>query len=207
MVLKTDSVLSKVFRGKPLELFDRTLADRSAGIGPSLGRPLLRQAAAKAWVVYSKAPMAGPAQVLRYLGRYTHRIAIGNERLVSLQDGHVTFRYRDRRRGNTKKVLTLHARGFIQRFLLHVLPRGFVRVRHFGFQANGCRPNRRSSCVQSRRHSLTPTRIATLTEVVSPSSTPGPVIAVALSTTLLPRSPSPLRASGVQSTYAVEPAV
>jgi len=132
-------ILSKVFRGKLLELFDHALADRSAGIGPSLGRPLLRQAAAKAWVVYSKAPMEGPAQVLRYLGRYTHRIAIGNERLVSLQNGHVTFHYRDRQRGNTKKVLTLYAPTFIQRFLLHVLPRGFVRVRHFGFQANGCR--------------------------------------------------------------------
>jgi hypothetical protein len=132
-------VLSRVFRGKLLELFDHALAMRSAGIGSSLGRPLLKQAAAKNWVVYSKAPMAGPAQVLRYLGRYTHRIAIGNERLVALQDGHVTFRYRDRRHGNAKKLLTLQAPDFIQRFLLHVLPRGFVRVRHFGFQANGCR--------------------------------------------------------------------
>lgn len=132
-------VLSKVFRGKLLELFDHALAEGSAGIGPSLGRPLLQQAAAKAWVVYSKAPMAGPAQVLRYLGRYTHRIAIGNERLIALQDGHVTFRYRDRKRGNAQKTLTLQAPNFIQRFLLHVLPRGFVRVRHFGFQANRCR--------------------------------------------------------------------
>ena len=95
-------VLSRVFRGKLLERFDRALAAGSAGLSASLGRRLLRQAAAKEWVVYSKAPMAGPAQVLRYLGRYTHRIAIGNERLVALQDGRVTFRYRDRRRGNEK---------------------------------------------------------------------------------------------------------
>ena len=132
-------VLSKVFRGKLLELFDHTLAERSIGIGPSFGRLLLKQAAAKDWVVYSKAPLAGPDQVLRYLGRYTHRIAIGNERLVALQNGQVTFRYRDRRHGNAKKLLTLPATAFVQRFLLHVLPRGFVRVRHFGLQANGCR--------------------------------------------------------------------
>ena len=157
-------VLSKVFRGKLLELFDHALSDRSAGIGPSLGRPLLQQAAAKAWVVYSKAPMAGPAQVLRYLGRYTHRIAIGNERLVSLQDGHVTFRYRDRRRGNTKKVLTLHASGFIQRFLLHVLPRGFVRVRHFGFQANGCRAHHIAQARQLLGSPAPPAPDATLRE-------------------------------------------
>jgi hypothetical protein len=129
-------VLSRVFRGKLLELFDLTLVDRSAGIGSSLGRRLLQQAAAKDWVVYSKAPMAGPAQVLRYLGQYTHRIGLGNERLVALQDDQVTFRYRDRRRGNARKVLTLQAPDFVQRFLLHVLPRGFVRVRHFGLQAN-----------------------------------------------------------------------
>lgn len=131
--------LSKVFRGKLLDLFDRSLRHGSAGIGPLLGRRLLRQAAAKEWVVYSKAPMAGPKQVLRYLGRYTHRIAIGNERLVALENGQVTFRYRDRRRGNSCKLLTLPASDFVRRFLLHVLPRGFVRVRHFGLQANVCR--------------------------------------------------------------------
>jgi hypothetical protein len=83
--------------------------------------------------------MAGPEQVLRYLGRYTHRIAIGNERLVALQHGKVTFRYRDRCRGNARRLMTLDAHEFIDRFLLHVLPRGFVRVRHYGFQANGRR--------------------------------------------------------------------
>ncbi len=132
-------VLSRVFRGKLLDRFDRALEARTSGVGASLGHRLIRQAASKEWVVYSKAPMAGPAQVLRYLGRYTHRIAIGNERLVALNQGLVTFRYRDRKRDGVKKLLTLEAPAFIQRFLLHVLPRGFVRVRHFGLQANGCR--------------------------------------------------------------------
>lgn len=132
-------VLSRVFRAKLLDRFDEALQTRTSGVGASLGRRLIQQAASKEWVVYSKAPMAGPAQVLRYLGRYTHRIAIGNERLVALKEGLVTFRYRDRKHDGVKKLLTLEARAFVQRFLLHVLPRGFVRVRHFGLQANGCR--------------------------------------------------------------------
>jgi len=131
--------LSKVFRGKLLDLLEHSLLQKSAGVGPDLGRRLLRQAAAKQWVVYSKVSMAGPSQVLRYLGRYTHRIAIGNERLVALESGQVTFRYRDRRRGNLNRQLTLAAPDFVRRFLLHVLPHGFVRIRHFGIQANVCR--------------------------------------------------------------------
>jgi Putative transposase/Transposase zinc-binding domain len=132
-------VLSRVFRGKLLARFDHSLQTRTSGLGGPLGRQLLRQAAAREWVVYSKAPMAGPKQVLRYLGRYTQRIAIGNQRLVALHDGKVTFRYRDRRRGNASRLMTLEAPAFIDRFLLHLLPRGFVRVRHYGFQANGLR--------------------------------------------------------------------
>jgi hypothetical protein len=131
--------LSKVFRAKLLDRFDRSLRQGAAGVGTGLGQRLLRQAVAKEWVVYSKAPMAGPAQVLRYLGRYTHRIAIGNERLVALENACVTFRYRDRRRGNLTRELTLDAPDFVRRFLRHVLPRGFVRVRHFGLQANARR--------------------------------------------------------------------
>jgi Putative transposase len=132
-------VLSRVFRGKLLDRFHRALQARTAGVGAPVGQRLIRQAASKEWVVYSQPPMAGPAQVLRYLARYTHRIAIGNERLVALQEGLVTFRYRDRKQGGVKKLLTLEAPAFVQRFLQHVLPRGFVRVRHFGLQANGCR--------------------------------------------------------------------
>ncbi len=126
-------VLSKVFRGKLLHHLAQDLPP-----GSSL-RQQLRQAFAREWVVYSKAPMAGPEQVLRYLGRYTHRIAIGNERLVQLDGGRVTFAYRDRRRGNRRRRLTIDAPQFVRRFLLHVLPPRFVRVRHYGLQANGCR--------------------------------------------------------------------
>ncbi len=132
-------VLSRVFRGKLLERFDRALQTATSNPGAALGHRLLRQAASREWVVYSKAPMAGPAQVLRYLGRYTHRIAIGNERLVALTEGRVTFRYRNRKRGGCRQLMTLHASHFVQRFLQHVLPPSFVRVRHFGLQANGCR--------------------------------------------------------------------
>ena len=140
--------LSRVFRGKLLESFERKLrCDPSAPRLP-LGRRLLREAAAKHWVVYSKAPLAGPRQVLRYLGRYTHRIAIGNERLVALQDGQVTFRYRDRRDGNASRLMTMAGADFVRRFLLHVLPHGFVRVRHFGLQANN---QRRRLTAQARQ--------------------------------------------------------
>jgi hypothetical protein len=135
-------VLSRVFRAKLLESFECAIHSGSAGIGAPLARPLLRQAAAKEWVVYSKAPMAGPEQVLRYLGRYTHRIAIGHERLVSAQDGKVTFRYRDRRARDRRRVMTMDGPEFVRRFLLHVLPRGFVRIRHFGLFANACRAQR-----------------------------------------------------------------
>ena len=88
-------VLSRVFRGKLLQAFERSIGSPHS----AFGKAILRQAAAQPWVVYSKPPMAGPQQVLRYLGRYTHRIAIGNERIVSISEGHVSFRYRDRRRG------------------------------------------------------------------------------------------------------------
>jgi hypothetical protein len=91
------------------------------------------------WVVYAKRPFGGPEQVLAYLGRYTHRVAIANSRLLSLNDGHVRFRWRDYRHRNKNKVMMLSADEFIRRFLLHTLPDGFHRIRHFGFLANGHR--------------------------------------------------------------------
>jgi hypothetical protein len=90
----------------------------------------------KNWVVYCKKPFAGPQQVLEYIGRYTHRVALSNQRIVNIENGNVTFTYRDRRNNNTLKTMTLQAKEFIRRFLLHVLPDGFVRIRHFGFLAN-----------------------------------------------------------------------
>jgi hypothetical protein len=91
------------------------------------------------WIVYAKKPFAGPEQVLRYLARYTHRIAISNRRLVALDDRSVTFTWKDYRDGAKQKRMTLDAHEFIRRFLLHVLPDGFQRIRHYGFLANGHR--------------------------------------------------------------------
>ncbi|MGD9224412.1 MAG: transposase [Desulfobacteraceae bacterium] len=90
----------------------------------------------KDWIVYTKRPFAGPEQVLDYLGRYTHRVGISNNRIVSIKDGTVTFTYRDRADKNKKKLMTLEATEFIRRFLLHVLPDGFVKIRYFGFLAH-----------------------------------------------------------------------
>jgi hypothetical protein len=88
------------------------------------------------WVVYSKPPFGGPEHVLRYLGAYTHRVAISNSRLVALADGNVTFRWRDSAHGNKKRLMILDVDEFLRRFLLHLLPPGFVRIRNFGFLAN-----------------------------------------------------------------------
>jgi len=90
----------------------------------------------KEWVVYCKKPFAGPEKVLDYIGRYTHRVALSNNRIVNVEDGKVTFTYRDRKNADVKKTMTLTAEKFIRRFLLHVLPQGFVRIRHFGFLSN-----------------------------------------------------------------------
>src|SRR5438874_4807008 len=91
------------------------------------------------WVVYAKRPFGGPKQVLDYLGRYTHRVAIANSRLVDCDSGRVRFRWKDYRAHDKSKVMTLDAGEFIRRFLLHVLPDGFRRIRHFGFLANARR--------------------------------------------------------------------
>ena len=98
------------------------------------------------WVVYAKRPFGGPAQVLAYLGRYTHRVAIANSRLVEMTDTDVAFRWKDYRHGGKTKVMTLAAHEFIRRFLLHTLPDGFHRIRHFGFLANGHRAAKLALC-------------------------------------------------------------
>jgi hypothetical protein len=95
-------------------------------------RPLFRSP----WVVYSKRPFGGAQHALRYLGQYTHRVAISNHRLVALADGIVTFRWRDSAHKNKKRLMTLPVNEFLRRFLLHVLPPGFVRIRHFGLMAH-----------------------------------------------------------------------
>jgi hypothetical protein len=100
------------------------------------------------WVVYSKRPFGGPEHVLRYLGAYIHRVAISNSRLVALSQGNVTFRWRDSAHGNKKRLMTLAVEEFLRRFLLHVLPPGFVRIRNFGFLANRNRATLLPLCFQ-----------------------------------------------------------
>jgi hypothetical protein len=122
-------------------------AGGTAGLaGPSAFRQFLIPLRAADWVVYAKPPFAGPTQVLEYLGRYTHRVAISNDRLVSLEAGQVRFRWKDYARGNRVKTMTLAAEEFLRRFLLHVLPAGFVRLRHFGFLATRGRTVKLARC-------------------------------------------------------------
>lgn len=143
--------LSIVFRGKFLDLlkkaFDRNkllLVGQSASLAFNLLINALRN---KPWIVYAKKPFGSPVYVLDYLDRYTHRVALSNDRILSARNGAVTFSYRDRKNQDRKKTMTLDAHEFIRRFLLHVIPKGFVRVRHFGFLANRSK-SRLSKCRQ-----------------------------------------------------------
>ncbi len=140
-------VLSRLFRGKLLSILSRAVAREGlrGPAGEDLAVPLAR-AARKEWVVYAKPPVSGPEQVLGYLGRYTCRVAISNDRLLALKDDLVTFSWRDRARGNRRLTMTLRAEEFLRRFLLHVLPPGFVRIRHYGLLANPVRAERLAKC-------------------------------------------------------------
>jgi Putative transposase/Transposase zinc-binding domain len=139
-----EGVLSEVFRGKFLQALGEVHASRQLVFHgmlrqlaqPKLFRSLIRQLHGLPWVAYCKPPFGGPNQVLRYLSAYTHRVAISNHRLISFRDDQVTFRWRDSAHKNKKRLLTLPVEEFLRRFLLHVLPRGFVRIRHFGFLAS-----------------------------------------------------------------------
>jgi len=140
-------VLSEVFRGKLLDKLRIAFLRREMTVPKDCNhRMLLGQAAAKSWVVYSKPPFAGPKQVITYLGRYAHRIAISNDRIVALENGRVTFRWKDRAHHDRPRQETIEAPSFLKRFLLHVLPRGFVRIRHYGFLANGHRKEQLETC-------------------------------------------------------------
>ena len=113
---------------------------------PASFQHLLDQLYATAWIVYTKPPFAGPAQVVASLGRSTHRVALANHRLVDVRDGRVRFTYRDRQQENRVATITLDAQAFLQRFLLHVLPKGLVRIRHDGFLANRCKSRALRQC-------------------------------------------------------------
>jgi hypothetical protein len=149
-------VLGRVFRGKFHEALQRAFHDGKLnfhGDSKLLAQPKtfaawLRPLFRKDWVVYAKRPFGGPQHVLRYLGRYTHRVAISNHRLVSFADGTVTFRWRDSAHHNEQRLLPLSVDEFLRRFLLHVLPHGFVRIRNFGFLANRKRATTLPLCFQ-----------------------------------------------------------
>lgn len=143
--------LSKVFRGKYVEGVEDLLAENQLDLPPQLAesddqRRLVRTLRRKTWVVYSKRPFVGPEKLLDYLGRYTHRVAISNHRLHSLLDGQVKLTYRDRRDGDRQKLLQLPAEEFIGRFLKHVLPKSFMRIRHYGLLANRAKQHQLAAC-------------------------------------------------------------
>jgi hypothetical protein len=137
-------VLRKIFRGKFVDALKQAFqngqlnfhGDLQLLAQPKIFAAWLRPLFHQHWVVYLKRPFGGPEYVLQYLGRYTHRVAISNHRLVSFADDQVTFRWRDSAHNNEQKLMLLSLDQFLRRFLLHILPQGFVRIRNFGFLAN-----------------------------------------------------------------------
>lgn len=161
-------VLSRVFRGKFVAALKRAstagnlrfYGDLNQLAQPKIFSAWLRPLFRHDWVVYCKPPFGGPEHALRYLGAYTHRVAISNHRLVSLAHGQVTFRWRDSAHRNQKRRMTLPVEEFLRRFLLHLLPPGFVRIRNFGFLANRRRARLLPLCfrlLQSSAENLQPT--------------------------------------------------
>jgi len=149
-------VLSRVFRGKFVAGLKRAFRDGQL-LFPGKMKPLAQQKAFRGflrtlfrndWVVYAKRPFGGPEHVLQYLARYTHRVALSNHRIVDFADGKVTFRWKDYAHKNKKRLMTVTAEEFLRRFLLHSLPRGFVRIRFCGFLANRRRGNLLPVCRQ-----------------------------------------------------------
>ena len=159
-LFKVDS-LAKEFRKRYLKKLDRAFVDKKLifpGNTRSYGyrstfKTLIQSLFQTSWIVYAKRPFAGAQQVLEYLGRYTHRVAISNNRIVSIKNGKVTFTYRDRKRNVEVKNMTLYADEFIRRFLLHVLPNGFMKIRYFGFLAN----TNKNKCIPLVRKFIDPT--------------------------------------------------
>ncbi len=159
-------VLGKLFRGKFLaglrEAYCsgglRLSGSVAALIDPVCFRELLTTLSRQNWVVYAKPPFGGADQVYRYLGRYTHRVAISNGRLLSLEDGQVRFRYKDYTDGSVWKVMQISAEEFLRRFLLHVLPKRFVRIRHYGLLASRNVSTRLKRCRELLEAALTATQ-------------------------------------------------
>jgi len=138
--------LSPVFRAKFIAGLERAFDKRLLPRDEIDVEHLVTTLRAKPWVVYMKRPFAGPESVVKYLGRYTHRIAISNDRIIAMRDGVVHFRWRDYRDDNQNRIMKLPANEFLRRFLLHVLPRSFMRIRHFGLLANRYRKAKLERC-------------------------------------------------------------
>jgi hypothetical protein len=137
-------VLSQKFRGKFIHMLKKAYECGKLKFHGSTAEfnneqiffSLINTLYKKKWVVYSKKTFSGPEAVIEYLGRYTHRVAISNNRILSIKDGKVTFKWRDYRDNNTEKIMTITAEEFIRRFVMHILPKKFVKIRHFGLLAN-----------------------------------------------------------------------
>ncbi len=171
-------VLSRVFRGKFVAGLQHSFRNGERRFPDALQslahekvfRSFLRTLFRHQWVVYAKPPFGGPQHVLHYLARYTHRVAISNHRLVSFADGQVTFRWRDYAHGKKNRLMTLSSEEFLRRFLLHTLPRGFVRIRFFGFLAHRRRAELLPLCrrlLEDTPHSPTPTTLRLSAEKVA----------------------------------------
>lgn len=171
-------VLSRVFRGKFVAALKTAVAGNRIkfhGCLAPLAEPRafaswLRQLFRQDWVVYSKPPFGGPEHVLRYLGAYTHRVAISNRRLIALVGNQISFRWRDSAHGNRKRIMMLSVDEFLRRFLLHLLPRGFMRIRNFGFLANRRRAQLLPLCFRLLGAAQTSTPTAVSAQGPTPSS-------------------------------------
>jgi hypothetical protein len=169
-------VLSRVFRGKFVEAlrraYDRNELDLAGGSehlhDPTAWRAFVDALFETDWVVYAKPAFGGASAVLRYLGRYTHRVAISNHRLLAFDGEHVTFHWKDYAHGDARRTMTLSAMEFLRRFVQHILPRGFVRIRQSGFLANTCRVAR---VALARILLATPAAAATSTHATAAATT------------------------------------
>jgi hypothetical protein len=182
-------VLRQIFRGKLVaglrEAFQHGRLQFPGALQPFASevafRAFLRSLYRQSWVVYAKPPFGSPAHVLHYLARYTHRVAISNHRLVAVTDDTVAFRWKDYRHGSQVRTLTLDAAEFLRRFLLHVLPKGFVRIRYFGVLAPRCRTHALAQCRQA------------LAVAPTPAPAEVPVVARPRGTWPCPRCGAPMR--------------
>jgi hypothetical protein len=143
-----------MYRGKLMDFFIRAVNSGELKLcgalsgyeEPSVFKKLINELYAKEWVVYIKQPFASPQTVVKYLGQYTHRIAISNHRIIRFENGMVTFSWKDYADNYKRKTMTLSCVEFIRRFLLHVVPKGFMRIRHYGFLANRNRKTKLAQC-------------------------------------------------------------